>query len=213
MIYLSNDFMELYWGFSENNFTKKGDTIYFTAHKEEENKFLCVTLKEDEKLNIPSYKIDVAMVKTDVLDLGGGEIKEIIKNKEKVEQKDKEYALKSFFRYISHSEGTHDVMFFEGTYPLIKEYVSKGHAYGEGSKIFIDFLDCFQISGEVNVSYYGNLYISDVKMSEKTTGAVIKRYEEISLNKEICDSSSSILEAFVSCLSEADIYRILDVAV
>lgn len=204
MLYLSEKAMNLEELFMENGFTKRGESFYFASVEEKDDTYLCIKLwnKFDDK----RFELEVVRVTIDE----DKEDEPILTEEVVTDKQDRETAIHGMFSYISYEDNLQNVMFFEGVYELIKEYIEEAYFYSEENKLIGEFMEVFSVEGTAVEGYYeGNVVLREVALWNRHTGQEIKSFNAVNITSllyfEEDDDAEYMIECLLDSMSEHDI--------
>lgn len=207
MIYIREEIMEVESLFREGAFTKRGDSFYFTVVEGLDNSFDCVKLMPEFSDN--RYEIKFVKVYTD-------ESEENILSEDKIADNslisDMMY---EFFTFLSYEENPQNVIIYEATVELIKDYLKEGDFSSEGNYLRGECMNMFTLEGKVVEGYYeGNLVLVDIVLKNESTGQEIKHFDRVNvcsnfyIEEDDEDQAEYMVECYVETLGEEDIKNI-----
>lgn len=198
MIYLDEKIMEFSKFFSEGNFVKTEEGLFFTSEEISIHNYICVELVPKEKNDWYNLKLVNVLAKNGIKE-------NILEIMEIENTEDKELALMGFFRYISYME--EGVKISKNIIPLIKNFTDlRNYGYSEGNKLVYEFLDTFKFEGEAALGYYeGNLVLTNVALINDATGQKIKTFHNINLSSMfyIEEKDEEDIEYTIECYLES----------
>ena len=115
-----------------------------------------------------------------------------------------------FFNLFSREENVQNVMFDADIFDLLKEFsIDPYYSYSEEDMLFCEFMNIFKLQGKAVEGYYeGNLVLTNVELINKSTGQVIKSFDNINLASNFyCEDNDVdyMIECYLESLSKNDI--------
>ena len=206
MIYLSEKAMDVWKYFSAGDFRKIEDVYYFTGEElcvtDDASVFACIKLIKNNK----SFDISFVTVRVKLsFGIGRKIVEEIIEEKILENENLKKEVLIDFFDAISDIEDADDILIDENILDFLKDFdIEPYYSYSEKNMLYCEFLNLFALQGKAVEGYYeGNLVLTEVALVNKSTGQVIKNFDNVNLCSNFYVEEDNDIDYMIECYLES----------
>lgn len=198
--------------FNANSLAKRGESIYYVSETFEDFSARCVKMNRD---GISFVKVVTELIPIDksesIEPFDNWDREDILEEMvENIPENEKREMLDRMFKYLSYSQSEEDVYFEEEILEFFQDLkVEPDMINVEKNLLSIEFFHLFSLEGEIETGYYeGGLMLRNVRLINRSTGQVVKKFDDIQLESDFYldeeDDEETLLEAYLESLSEED---------